>query len=159
MHQLSSQTNTHTQTRAGYKDRPRCNEICQTAPTRIIQSVTPYLGRWKRCLSPRTQRWHTPARQQGWGTWIQLRCPASSAGPPPAQCRAPWKLRKHTRDSETDNISSFQKAKLFPYHWMSSDVVTHDDLNVIWEASPDTNTLVLFLLLLLLFFYYTRGQM
>lgn len=53
-----------------------------------------YLELWKQCLFPRIQRWRTPARQQGWGTWKQLRCPSMSAGPTPAQCRAPWKLRK-----------------------------------------------------------------
>lgn len=72
-----------------------------------------YLGQWKRCLSPRTRRWRTPARQRGWGTWTQLRCPASSVGLPPAQCRAPWKLHRHTND-ETMTSS----AMCSPHHFI-----------------------------------------
>lgn len=89
-------------------------------------SMCSYLGRWRRCLSPRTRRWHIPAQQLGWGTWTQLRCPASSADPPPARCRAPWKLHQHTQNVETAEIC-FKRENHFG---ISEYPVTHDGLNV-----------------------------
>lgn len=56
-----------------------------------------YLGRLRRCLSPRTPRWRTPGRLGGWGTWTRRHYPAWSAGRPRGLCRAPWTLRVDTR--------------------------------------------------------------
>lgn len=75
--------------------------VCR--PTSAISGWMSYLGRWRRCLSPRTPRWRTPGPLRGWGTWTRRHFPAWSAGQPHGLCRAPWTLVCREKEMKSVN--------------------------------------------------------